>query len=81
MIDRLAPLVISLIIPRMDVSRTEIKRVPVIRPRLAHAPLLCPLAVDRAKRCGYGREGPDQDAQGRAAVVLVIVVPFSFPLH
>jgi hypothetical protein len=56
MIDRLAPLVIPLIVPRTDGSRKEIKRLPVIRPRLAHAPLLCPLAVDRAKQCGYGRE-------------------------
>jgi hypothetical protein len=43
------PLAASLTVPKADRTRTEIKHLPIIWPRVVHTPLLCPLAVDRAE--------------------------------
>lgn len=77
MIDLLAqPLAATLVVPRPDRPRTEIKLPALVRPRLVHAELLRRLPMDRAERRRYGREerGPGRYAGARIAPLIVVVL-------
>ena len=79
-IDLLAqPLAATLVVPRPNRPRTEIKRPAFIRPRLIHAELFRRLLVVRAERRRYGREerGPGRCAAARFAPFVVVVVLFA----